>query len=249
MSSFSSTDGQSKNSQAGLSETRSIDYIPERERHGHPFSQFTLWFGGNLQITAIVTGALAVVLGGDVVWSLIGLLLGQVLGAAVMSLHALQGPRLGLPQMIISRAQFGVFGAVVPLVLVCIMYVGFSASGTVLAGQPLRLKGEAIDHALTLWQPWAFAGEWPLRSEGIREPGLDFNIMTQRNRAAAEVRVVDDIQTPGDEGVAWVLQGRWQLGERQCEAHSGIFWHQQTPGELAPLTTDALLLLTTIVRR
>ena len=71
------------------------------------------------------------------VWSLIGLLLGQVLGAAVMSLHALQGPRLGLPQMIISRAQFGVFGAVVPLVLVCIMYVGFSASGTVLAGQAM----------------------------------------------------------------------------------------------------------------
>lgn len=57
-----------------LSETRSIDYIPLRERHGHSFSQFTLWFGGNLQITAIVTGALAVVLGGDVIWSLIGLL-------------------------------------------------------------------------------------------------------------------------------------------------------------------------------
>ncbi|MCS4269658.1 NCS1 family nucleobase:cation symporter-1 [Raoultella ornithinolytica] len=137
MSSFSSTDGQSKGSEQRITETRSIDFIPEGERHGHPFSQFTLWFGGNLQITAIVTGALAVVLGGDVVWSLIGLLLGQVLGAAVMSLHALQGPRLGLPQMIISRAQFGVFGAVVPLVLVCIMYVGFSASGTVLAGQAM----------------------------------------------------------------------------------------------------------------
>ena len=62
MSSFSSTDGQSKSNNAGISETRSIDYIPENERHGHPFSQFTLWFGGNLQITAIVTGALAVVL-------------------------------------------------------------------------------------------------------------------------------------------------------------------------------------------
>ncbi|HDG9794494.1 TPA: cytosine permease [Raoultella planticola] len=120
-----------------MTESRSIDYIPDHERHGHPFSQFTLWFGGNLQITAIVTGALAVVLGGDVIWSLIGLLVGQVLGAAVMSLHALQGPRLGLPQMIISRAQFGVFGAVVPLVLVCVMYVGFSASGTVLAGQAM----------------------------------------------------------------------------------------------------------------
>lgn len=120
---------------------------------------------------------------------------------------------------------------------------------TLLTGQPLRLKGEAIDHPLALWQPWAFAGEWPLRSEGIRERGLDFNIMTQRSRAAAEVRVVDDVQTPGDEGVAWVLQGRWQLGERQYEAQSGIFWRQQAPGELAPLTTDALLLLTTIVRR
>jgi NCS1 family nucleobase:cation symporter-1 len=118
MSSFSPADRQSTQREQGLTETRSIDYIPDRERHGHPFSQFTLWFGGNLQITAIVTGALAVVLGGDVVWSLIGLLVGQVLGAAVMSLHALQGPRLGLPQMIISRAQFGVFGAVVPLVLV-----------------------------------------------------------------------------------------------------------------------------------
>ncbi|HHJ4498984.1 cytosine permease [Raoultella ornithinolytica] len=137
MSSFSPVDRQSTQREQGLTETRSIDYIPDRERHGHPFSQFTLWFGGNLQITAIVTSALAVVLGGDVVWSLIGLLVGQVLGAAVMSLHALQGPRLGLPQMIISRAQFGVFGAVVPLVLVCVMYVGFSASGTVLAGQAM----------------------------------------------------------------------------------------------------------------
>jgi len=127
------SDGESQR----LSETRSIDFIPHRERHGHPFSQFTLWFGGNLQITAIVTGALAVVLGGDVVWSIIGLFVGQIIGAAVMALHAVQGPRMGLPQMITSRIQFGVFGAVIPLVLVCIMYIGFSASGTVLAGQAM----------------------------------------------------------------------------------------------------------------
>ena len=43
-----------------LIETRSIDYIPEAERHGSLYSQFTLWLGANLQITAIVTGALAV---------------------------------------------------------------------------------------------------------------------------------------------------------------------------------------------
>ncbi|MDB6146231.1 MAG: Cytosine/purine/uracil/thiamine/allantoin permease family protein [Pseudomonas sp.] len=118
-----------------LIERRSIDYIPDGERHGRLFSQFTLWLGANLQITAIVTGALAVVLGGDVFWSLIGLLIGQLLGGGVMALHAAQGPKLGLPQMISSRVQFGVYGAVIPLVLVCLMYIGFSASGSVLAGQ------------------------------------------------------------------------------------------------------------------
>lgn len=128
-----------------LIESRSIDYIPEAERHGSLFSQFTLWFGANLQITAIVTGALAVVLGGDVFWSLIGLLIGQVLGGAVMALHAAQGPKLGLPQMISSRVQFGVYGAVIPIMLVCIMYVGFSAGGTVLAGQAIAQLVDVSD--------------------------------------------------------------------------------------------------------
>ena len=120
-----------------LIERRSIDYIPEAERHGRLLSQFTLWLGANLQITAIVTGALAVVLGGDVFWSLIGLLIGQLLGGGVMALHAAQGPRLGLPQMISSRVQFGVYGAAIPMVLVCLMYLGFTATGTVLSGQAL----------------------------------------------------------------------------------------------------------------
>ncbi|GAB3560881.1 purine-cytosine permease family protein [Spelaeicoccus albus] len=118
-----------------LVESHSIGYVPRSERYGRPLNQFTLWFGSNLNITCIVTGALAVVLGGDVIWSIIGLLIGQILGGAVMSLHSVQGPRLGLPQMISSRAQFGVYGAVIPLVLVILMYIGFAASGTVLAGQ------------------------------------------------------------------------------------------------------------------
>ena len=116
-------------------EVRSIDYVPDGERHGGLASQFTLWLAANLQITAIVTGALAVVFGGDVFWSLPALLLGQLVGGAVMALHAAQGPQLGLPQMISCRVQFGIYGAVIPIVAVCLMYIGFSASGCVLAGQ------------------------------------------------------------------------------------------------------------------
>lgn len=120
---------------AGMVEQRSIDVVPDEERHGRAVHQFTLWLGANLQITTVVTGALAVVFGANAFWAVAGLLLGNVLGGAVMALHSAQGPRLGLPQMITSRAQFGVLGAVVPLALVIVMYIGFFASGTVLAGQ------------------------------------------------------------------------------------------------------------------
>src|SRR5690349_25159081 len=113
---MATSDESAARSRPGAIEIRSIDYIPESERHGSLASQFTLWLGANLQITAVVTGALAVVLGGDVFWSLIGLLIGQILGGAVMALHGAQGPQLGLPQMISSRVQFGVYGAIVPLV-------------------------------------------------------------------------------------------------------------------------------------
>jgi len=120
-------------------ETRTIDVVPDAERHGSPRSQFTLWFGANMQITAIVDGALAVVFGADALWAIIGLLIGNLAGGVVMALHAAQGPRMGLPQMISSRAQFGVRGAAVPLVLVILMYLGFAATGTVLTGQAINL--------------------------------------------------------------------------------------------------------------
>ena len=131
-------------------EIRSIDYIPESERHGGLASQFTLWLAANLQITAIVTGALAVVFGGDVYWSLIALFVGQCIGGAVMALHAAQGPQLGLPQMISCRVQFGVYGAMIPIIAVCLMYIGFSASGCLLAGQ-------ALGQLLGIDEAWAIA--------------------------------------------------------------------------------------------
>ena len=119
-------------------ERRTIDVVPDGERHGTPRDQFTLWFGANMQITAIVDGALAVVFGADALWAIIGLLIGNICGGIVMALHSAQGPRMGIPQMISSRAQFGVLGACLPLVLVVLMYLGFAATGTVLSGQAIN---------------------------------------------------------------------------------------------------------------
>jgi NCS1 family nucleobase:cation symporter-1 len=118
-------------------ETRSIDFVPENERHGSPRSLFTVWFAANMQITTVVTGALAVVIGLSLPWAILAVVVGNVLGATVMALHSAQGPKLGIPQMIQSRAQFGFFGAALPLVLVLLMYIGFFASSGVLGGQAL----------------------------------------------------------------------------------------------------------------
>src|SRR3984893_5363426 len=120
-----------------LIEQRSVDFVPENERHGSVFSLFTLWFSANMQITTVVTGALAVVLGLPLLWAIVAIILGNALGGIFMALHSAQGPRMGIPQMIQSRAQFGFYGAILPLILVIILYIGFFASSGVLGGQAL----------------------------------------------------------------------------------------------------------------
>ena len=91
-------------------EVRSIDFIPETERHGKVQNLFFIWFSANMQITTIVTGALGVVLGLNLTGALLAIVIGNVFGAVFMAYHSAQGPKLGIPQMIQSRAQFGFMG-------------------------------------------------------------------------------------------------------------------------------------------
>ncbi|MBB2893109.1 purine-cytosine permease family protein [Flexivirga oryzae] len=118
-------------------EQRSIDFIPPDERHGSPRSLLFVWFAANTSITAVVTGALFVVLGNTALWSIPAIVLGNIAGGFFTSLHSAQGPRLGVPQMIQSRAQFGYLGAILPLVLALMIFLGFYATGLVLGGQAL----------------------------------------------------------------------------------------------------------------
>lgn len=118
-------------------ERHSIDFIPASERHGSIRSLFTLWFASNMQLTTVVTGVAVVAVGLPLLWAFVAIVVGNVLGGIVMALHSAQGPRLGLPQMIQSRAQFGFYGAILPMVLVILLYIGFFSSGAVLGGQAL----------------------------------------------------------------------------------------------------------------
>ena len=131
-------------------EKRSIDFIPESERYGKPGSLFYIWFGANMNITTIAAGVLPVALGLNLFWSTLAIVLGSLLGAVFMASHSAQGPRLGIPQMIQSRAQFGVIGAVLPLLFVMLIYLGFFVSNTLLAAQALAAVSP-LGNASNIW--------------------------------------------------------------------------------------------------
>jgi nucleobase:cation symporter-1, NCS1 family len=119
-------------------ELNTIQPIPEAQRHGTARDLFTVWFGSNLMLLTVVTGGLAVTLFAlPFVWALVGLALGNLVGAIFMALHAAQGPRLGVPQMVQTRGQFGSFGSLLVVGIVILMYIGFLSSNLVLGGQAL----------------------------------------------------------------------------------------------------------------
>ncbi|MDQ6522609.1 cytosine permease [Nocardioides sp. LHD-245] len=118
-------------------ETRSIDYVPQAERHGKAWQQAPFWFTGQFVPTTMVVGFVGPVLGLSLTWSLVATIAGILFGTCFMAFHANQGPTMGLPQMIQSRAQFGLRGASVPMVAVIGVYLGFSSFGVLLGSQVL----------------------------------------------------------------------------------------------------------------
>ncbi len=120
-------------------EAHTIYQIPLDQRHGRPRDLFTVWFGSNIMMLTIITGALATTVFGLPFWpAMLSAVLGNMIGGLFMALHAAQGPQLGVPQMVQTRGQFGSVGAMAVICLVVIMYVGFFASNLVLGGESLH---------------------------------------------------------------------------------------------------------------
>jgi nucleobase:cation symporter-1, NCS1 family len=129
-------------------EIRSIDYVPLTERHGKVWSQGPLWFMSNAQIATLAVGTFSVVGGGNLVWSIIAIVLGALVGTFFMAFHAAQGPQLGLPQMIQSRPQFGYVGALLVWLFAYVQYFGFNIFNTILAGDAMH---NTIHGSSKLW--------------------------------------------------------------------------------------------------
>jgi purine-cytosine permease-like protein len=119
-------------------ESRSIDYVPAAERHGKTINQGPFWFLGNFQFFTIAIGFIGPGMNLSFGATALASTLGILFGTLFMAFHASQGPDLGLPQMIQSRAQFGYRGVILPLLGTLFTFAGFNVVDTVLISQGLN---------------------------------------------------------------------------------------------------------------
>jgi NCS1 family nucleobase:cation symporter-1 len=120
-------------------EVCTIQPIPLDQRHGRARDLFSLWFGSNLIILTVATGALCTTIFDlTLAAAAAAIVIGNLVGGIFMALHAAQGPRLGVPQMVQTRGQFGTRGALAVILVVAVMDVGFVASNLVLGAESLH---------------------------------------------------------------------------------------------------------------
>lgn len=126
-------------------ESNSIDYVDPSQRNGNVKDLFTLWFCTNIAPLAVITGAMAVqTFKLNIISAFTAILFGHFFGAAILALTSAQGPQVGIPQMIQSRAQFGRYGALLVVIFTTFIYLGFFTSNIILSGKTLHTVIPAI---------------------------------------------------------------------------------------------------------
>ncbi|MFL5767636.1 MAG: purine-cytosine permease family protein [Actinomycetota bacterium] len=125
-------------------EPYSIEHIPSEERHGRTGSLFWLWFAANLTIADYALGFLPITLGVPLGTTIAMLLIGNVLGAALVGACAAMGIRGGYPQMYMGRRSFGRTGGYLPAGLNWISTAGWFTVNTILGAFALRILWSAL---------------------------------------------------------------------------------------------------------
>ena len=87
-------------------ESHGMAPIPEDQRYGTSWRNFTVWFAPNMELSGVFTGTLAFTLGWDLAW-LVAIVIGVCLGALPVALLATFGPKTGMGQLPLARLPFG----------------------------------------------------------------------------------------------------------------------------------------------
>jgi nucleobase:cation symporter-1, NCS1 family len=91
-----------------------VEAIADGSRHGKARNLFAVWTSPNLEFATIYVGALGVFFGLSFTQAVLGAILGNLLGAASQYFLTQDGPKYGVPQMVLSRVGFGRLGNIIP---------------------------------------------------------------------------------------------------------------------------------------
>jgi NCS1 family nucleobase:cation symporter-1 len=121
-------------------EGRGMEPIPESARYGSVNRIFTVWFTPNLVPAAFFIGTLVTLdfLKLGFVTSLLAIIVGNVLGSAVVGLLSTMGPKLGLAQLPAARLPFGK-SIVVPGLLNWVSTIGWDGINSLFGAYALTI--------------------------------------------------------------------------------------------------------------
>ena len=112
-------------------EPHGIEQVPDSERHGSTRNLFTLWLAANMGLPVWLVGALAVIFGLGFADGVAAVLIGNIIGCALLALTSSMGPEIGMPQLSFTRHSFGKRGAYLPALLNWVSTWGWYAVNSV----------------------------------------------------------------------------------------------------------------------
>jgi nucleobase:cation symporter-1, NCS1 family len=118
-------------------EQYTIRPIPDSARHGSARGLLPFWFTVNASVYTIGLGTFATLFRLGLWPTIAALVAGAAVGGAFMASHSAQGPRLGVPQLVQSRAQFGFYGALLPNAAMWLLFLSSLVGAILTAGGTL----------------------------------------------------------------------------------------------------------------
>ncbi|OON82182.1 purine-cytosine permease family protein [Streptomyces tsukubensis] len=138
-------DASTESARVGTVETRGIEPVPDRERHGRASQLFWTWFAANISLLGLPLGASLVAFRGLNFWqAAIVAVIGSVGSFALVGWLSMSGQRGGAPAMTLSRAVFGQRGNKGPTVITWISRVGWETITTTTAAYALLALASTI---------------------------------------------------------------------------------------------------------
>lgn len=146
--------GHSAIDQVGKVEQNDLEPIALKYRHGSPKDLFGMWIGGNTNYVVMLNGVLMITLGLSFKQAIWAILIGNLLGCAVLGMASIMGPRTGTAGIATSRAPFGQLGALIPTFISTISVLGWFSINSVVATKGLQELFKMAGAPDTQWLMW-----------------------------------------------------------------------------------------------